>query len=463
MAEFKEDFAFELEGKYTKASMFIKTYEPGVINQVYDIINSPALEGLPVAIMPDAHEGKSGPCGLVYKIGKYVCPDHIGVDIGCSVSMMILNKPVPVEKYVELEHKIRTRIPFGFETHEKTVIDEKEFYKFLTNGFNKYKSMKPEVFSSLPDTVTEDWVLSTLSRVRMDVAKFYKSLGTVGGGNHFIEYDEDKDGNIAAFVLHFGSRMLGLKVCNYWMKMTKSASTYSKKEKEEYEKNLIKEFKKTYSQTHDSMINFKEDFKKYHDSHFMEKKDNYISGYLTGEDMNGYLCDMVFAQLYAKYNHMTVQKLLSDIVKVYGISVDRVITSVHNYIDMEDWTVRKSSIRSYEGEEMVIPFNMRDGVAVCVGKSNSDWLCSAPHGAGRVLGRREAKKKLERGEFTMEEFKSDMEGIVSTSVVPSVIDESPRVYKDTKEIEELIQNTCEIEFRLFPKINCKASDGSEEQ
>jgi len=172
----------ELQGKYTKAKIFAETIEEGVYTQVYDIINCPAFDGLPVVCMPDVHVGASGPCGLVAKIGDWVCPEHIGVDIGCSVSMMFLDKPVPKEKYPEFEHKIKTRIPFGFTLHQHPVIDERDFRKFLTTGFARYRQMWPEMLSDLPEMVTEDWLSKVCKRIGIDEGVFYKSLGTVGGG-----------------------------------------------------------------------------------------------------------------------------------------------------------------------------------------------------------------------------------------------------------------------------------------
>ena len=172
----------ELKGKYTSAVIYASTIEEGVFQQVYDIINCPAFDGQKVVCMPDVHVGASGPCGLVATIGDFVCPEHIGVDIGCSVSMMVLNKKVPQERYAEFEHRLKQSIPFGFNLHEHPVIDERDFRKFLTSGFNKYRQYWPEMLKNLPDQVTEDWISKQLKRLGMDEGIFYKSLGTVGGG-----------------------------------------------------------------------------------------------------------------------------------------------------------------------------------------------------------------------------------------------------------------------------------------
>lgn len=433
----------ELIGKYTTAKIFAETIEEGVYQQVYDIINCPAFKGQKVVCMPDVHVGASGPCGLVATIGDYVCPEHIGVDIGCSVSMMILDKKVPLEKYVEFERHIKNKIPFGFNLNEKTIIDYKEFYKFLTIGFNKYRNCWPEMLMNLPNQVTEKWVSEQLKRLGMDEGVFYKSLGTVGGGNHFIEYNEQKDGELAGVTLHFGSRNFGVKVCKYWMGKTNGALT--KNQIKEY----TQEFKKDYLNTHENMENFKNDLNNYLET----KKEGHINGYLNGEALKGYLCDMCFCQLYARFNHMTVQNTIKELLIKYGIKEVRTITSTHNFIDLHDHTLRKSAIRAYKGEEMLVPFNMRDGVAICEGLSNSEWLNACAHGAGRKMSRSKAKENV-----SIEEFKESMKDVYSTTVCKETIDESPMAYKDTDEIKNLIQETCKIKFMMIPKISIKATD-----
>ena len=140
----------ELQGKYTNAKIYADTIEDGVYSQVYDIINCKAFENKKVVCMPDVHVGASGPCGLVAEIGNYVCPEHVGVDIGCSVSAILLEKKLPVEKYAEFEHKVKKAVPMGFTIHDNTIIDEKDFRKFMSSWFSKYKSMQPELLESLP-------------------------------------------------------------------------------------------------------------------------------------------------------------------------------------------------------------------------------------------------------------------------------------------------------------------------
>ena len=431
----------EIKGKYTTAKIYAKTIEDEVLAQVYEIINCKAFEGQRVVCMPDVHTGASGPCGLVATIGNYVCPEHVGVDGGCSVSMMLLDKKLPPELYPEFEHKIKQRVPFGFEINKKCVIDQKEFYRFLTTNFNRYRNFWPEMLSDLPDHVTESWVSDQLRRLGMDEGVFYKSLGSVGGGNHFIEYNEQTDGDLSGVTLHFGSRNFGVKVCKYWMSRAEKGLSRSELKK------LTEDFKRDYKK---DMKGFKADL----DAYIESKKKEKIPGYLEGENMAGYLCDLCFAQLYAQFNHITVQGIIKKILSGYGIKEVRTITSVHNFIDLHDHTLRKSSIRSYLGEEILVPFNMRDGVAICEGKSNEEWLNSCAHGAGRKMSRSKAKSGL-----SMKEFEETMKDVYSTTVCRGTLDESPMAYKDTEEIVDLIKETCTIKFMMIPKINIKATDG----
>ena len=467
----------ELTGKYTTAKIYAETMEEGVYSQIYDIINCRAFKDQKVCLMPDTHVGKSGPIGLVATIGDWVNPDHVGVDIGCTVSLIELDKPVPEDKYAEFEHKVKNAIPTGFNIHPKVVIDEKEFYKFLTKGFNKYRNYWPEMLGDLPDQVTEKWVMDQLKRLNMDAGVFYKSLGTLGGGNHYLEYGEGIENRIGydfettgmpsdfpeetpdvsaiveytvphyGFSIHCGSRNFGVKVCNYWE--NKSMTAMSKAEGKEwtnwFKANWEKQGKK-----------FDKDFKAALNEFLEEKKSHHINGYLTGEFMKGYLCDMCFAQLYAAFNHQTIQKRVKDILHKYGIKEKETITSTHNFIDLHDHVLRKSAIRAYDGEKMLVPFNMRDGVAICEGKSNPEWLNSCAHGAGRKMSRSKAKANI-----SMEEFTKSMEGIYSTTVCKATLDESPMAYKDTTEIKDLIKETCDILYMLAPKINIKAADGGD--
>lgn len=440
---------FEIKGKYTSAKMYTNDYDEGVVSQVYDIVNCPAFAGQKVVCMPDVHLGSAGPCGLVATIGDWVNPNHVGVDIGCSVSMIVLDKKIPEEKFADFEHKVKIAVPFGMETHDKTVIDCKDFYKFLTRGFNRYRQMWPEMLNDLPSVVTEKWVSEQLMRLHMDEGVFYKQIRTCGSGNHFIEYDENfnetntGDCIPAAVTFHFGSRNFGVKVCKFWVDRANNPISKARL------KEITTEFKAEYKKTHSNMHEFKAAL----DSRIEEEKSKHINGYLTGDNMRGYLQDMCFCQLYATYNHMAAHDAVTEILRKYNIKVVREITSVHNFIDLEDHCLRKSSIRAYAGEEIIVPFNMRDGVAVCEGLSNSEWLNSCAHGAGRKMSRSAAKQRI-----SLDEFKETMKDVYSTSVGLETLDEAPQAYKDTSEIKDLIQETCVIKQMLIPRINIKGAE-----
>lgn len=495
------------KGKYATCKAYIRTYDPDVLEQVDDIINSKAFEGQSVYLMADAHVGAAGPCGLSATIGNYINPLHIGVDIGCTVSGMILDKPVSEDKLIEFEHKVSQQVPMGFHLHENSKVKTDEFCKFITNEFNKYRQLWPEMLGDLPVRVSEDWINALLKRINnFDPGVFWKSLGTVGGGNHFLEYDLTKDKKKAAFFLHFGSRRFGLAVATYWKNI--SNNPLSKKERKEKEKELMEAFKAKYKAEGKNMKLFKEESTKYISKEFEKLKEGFMNGYLKGDNMKGYLQDMCFAQLYARYNHITVQKIITDILSKYGVRVVDTIFTTHNFVDLEDRTLRKSSIRARKGETVIIPFSMRDGVVIAEGLGNPEWGDSAPHGAGRVMSRKEADRRLELAEqlqeylklkeeyesdldfsdeklailakyekdfgnlsddeindilkFSMSSFEKAMEGIVTTSVTKKTIDESPMAYKDTLEIEEVIFNNTvkEIE-RYYPAINWKDKEGME--
>jgi len=433
----------EIKGKYTNAIVYARSYEEEALSQVYGVVNSKAMEGQRVRLMPDMHVGKEGPIGLTLTVGNYVNPSFVGVDIGCSVSMMKLNGKLKKEDYVEFEHKVKQKVPFGFTLHDHPIIDEKDFFRFMTSGVNGLKQKWIEMLEDLPSKVDERYISEMLKRIGMDEGVFYKSLGTVGGGNHFVEYDEnEKEGGVGAICLHFGSRNFGVKVCNYWVNRAKKG--LSSKER----KLMMEDFKKDYLKTHSSMKNFKEDWNHWFEKNGMEGR---VEGYLTGEDMKGYLRDMCICQLYAKYNHLMVQKIIKDILLKYGLKPTETIISTHNYIDLEDHILRKSAIRAYKNELLLVPFSMKDGVMVGEGMGNEEWNYSCCHGAGRKMSRTKAKQTL-----TMDEFRKEMESVYSTTVCEGTLDESPMAYKDTYEILNIIYPaTCKIKEWYQPKINIK--------
>lgn len=446
---------FEIIGKYNKILVTNDNTEQEAIQQLYDIDNCKAYEGCKIVVQPDCHCGKGSTIGFCCKLPedwKYINPSTVGVDIGCEISAHFYDKPIPEEKYADFNHKVLTQVGFGFNLSPKKTYDDKDLYKYLTKWCNKMKSMNPEIFEWLPERIDDQFLSKMLKRIGMDEKTFYWSVNSVGGGNHFCEYDENEELKKYGICVHCGSRNFGLKVCNYWANKAKGA-VLSKEEIKRY----TKEFKESYikshtdSKGHRDMVGFKDALNKYLDS----KKVGHIEGFLIGDNAIGYCCDMVIALAYARFNHEQIHKTIDNIVAKYGLKCVHEIVSTHNYIDFTEGTpiIRKGAIRSYIGEEMIVPFNMRDGLAICEGKSNEEWLNSCAHGAGRAMSRSKAKSSI-----SLDEFKDSMKGIYSTTVCEGTIDESPMAYKDTDEIKSLIQNTATIKYMMKPKINIKATE-----
>lgn len=263
--------------------------------------------------------------------------------------------------------------------------------------------------------------------------------------NHFIEIGVTPEGNYA-FTIHTGSRNLGIKVWAYWSRRAEKGEIDRKELKAR--QRIIRETTKDKSKI--AQLCFNEEAKM--------RAELKPTGYLYGEDLKGYITDMVITQAYAKFNHIFIaQKISAIFKKINGAKVIEEIRSTHNYIDMEDHIIRKGAIRSYLGEKVVIPFNMRDGLAICSGKSNEDWNYSAPHGSGRVMSRSKAKELLSTAEF-----QKQMEGIYSTSIGKGTIDESPMAYKETAEIVKLLEPSCEILYFIKPVISMKALNSMED-
>lgn len=430
----------ELKGKYCKdCKIMIDDVEEEAMSLIYGINDSTAFDEAKIRIMPDVHSGKGIVIGFTSNLTKFVNPSHVGCDIGCGIETIIFDKRLDKENYALFEHRVKKEIPTGFSINEKRTFEMKDFIKFMKSEFSKAKSINPSMINDFE--ISEKGITNFLKRIGMDEGMFYKSLGTLGSGNHFLEYAENEELRICGFTVHCGSRNLGVKVFKYWDKISKS----TKFDKTAYAKEL-EEIKSTIENKRE-LPNIIKELKKKHDIGIQ-------NGYLGGEELIGYLTDMVFAQAYAKYNRkLILDKVASIMKKINNAKVIDKISSVHNYIDFEDNIIRKGAIRSYVGEKMVVPFNMRDGVAICEGKSNEDWNCSCSHGAGRKMSRSAAKNKL-----SMDEFKEEMKDVYSTTICLGTLDESPMAYKDTNVIIDAIKETCNILFILKPKINIKATE-----
>lgn len=351
-----------------KIKIYARNLEESALKQIEEFSNAPICDGSKIRIMPDAHSGKGCVIGTTMTINDKICPNIVGVDIGCGVLLAKMDVKWE-EKLPELDDFIRRSIPHGFWNNK-----EKQDFDF---------------------TGLKCW--TKLSENVRDSAEH--SLGSLGGGNHFIE--AYNDGYIA---IHSGSRGIGNQVATYYQKLAIANNNHPNKE----------------------------------------------LCYLEGQLKDDYLHDMKIIQQFADKNR---EKMMERIKNKFETSILSQINSVHNYIDFSLATpiLRKGSISAQNGEELVIPLNMRDGMLICRGKGNEDWNYSSPHGCGRVHSRTSAKKEL-----TMEQYQKSMEGIYTTCVSPKTLDECCFAYKDYKEIIELIEPTVDIIKHIKPIYNFKA-------
>lgn len=393
-----------IKGQYTSAEIFTDNIEDAALQWVKAQCDHPAFESVKIVQMPDVHAGNSCNVGTAYRIGAYLNPDHVGVDIGCTISMHKLSSIVAPEDYALLDHRIREAIPTGMEICKKNSLNEKELFRFLNSQYQKARSAAPELIVEAP-RIDARFISDFCRRIKLQEAIFYKSLGTLGGGNHFIEYGEDDNEREAWLTIHCGSRNVGVKVANHW---------------------------------HNVAAN--------------PKRAQYV-GYLWGDELSGYLSDMIVVQAYALYNHHIIRdRIFAMLKKLCKAKCVESILTTHNYVSVcEEYPMlRKGAVEAAEGERFCLPFNMRDGIAICVGKGNAEWNCSAPHGAGRAMSRNAAKKDI-----GMEDFEESMNGIFSTSVCPETLDESPQAYKPMEEILRLIEPTAEVITMVKPRLNIK--------
>lgn len=396
-----------LKGKYSEAKIFTDVVDEESIKQVNILLDQPFVEGSKIRMMPDIHAGAGCTIGTTMTIHNKICPNLVGVDIGCGMEVVRIK-----ERYFDphkLDVVIRDNIPSGFnirkENHENT-----------------------------------NWIdLVRLKCFRhIDLDRALNSIGTLGGGNHFIEANKDDEGNIY-IVVHSGSRHLGLEIANYYQEQAyKSITTVSPEEI----KSIVAEMKAN-GQEKDIQTKLKE---------IKSKLPNIPKAlaYVEGELLSDYLNDMFVAQEYANLNRFTISQIICHKM---GFHEAERFTTIHNYIDTKNGILRKGAVSAQKGERLIIPINMRDGSLICVGKGNEDWNCSAPHGAGRLMSRSKAKES-----FTVSEFKKQMEGIYTTSVDKSTLDECPMAYKSMEDIVNNISDTVTIEKVIKPIYNFKAGD-----
>lgn len=437
--------------------IFAENVEQGALDDIEALANCPVNSGKKLRFMPDCHKGVTVPIGTSIPIdldnpNEAINPGTVGCDIGCTVSATFFDAPMLPEKMTLFEHRIRRDIPFGFDINDKSDYDRNELYKRINSNMDKLVSAHPSFKDFAVRVYCDEDMAKWCHRIEIKEKMFFDSLPSVGGGNHFVEYDENPELGKYAVLVHCGSRNLGQKVFRYH----KTIADLVKVSKTEHDM-IVAKVKAKNADPHFLRDEI--------DAEVRRVQSTRIPGYLKGDALKMYVVDVLVAQTYAAFNHDLIHRKISQIYRKLckAREVDH-ISSTHNYIDYDfealDGTphmmIRKGAIRSYLGERMIIPFNMRDGVAICSGKSNSDWNFTAPHGAGRVMSRAKAFETLD-----VESFKKEMNdaGIYTTTANSDTLDEAPEAYKSMDDIVRLIEPTAEVLFLLKPKMNIKAAEG----
>ena len=399
----------EIPGKYCTAKVYTDNIEEAAFKQIMNLMNQPFAAGSDCAIMPDCHAGVGCVIGLTAKITDKVVPNLVGVDIGCGMLVTKIGKDVPLD-LKQVDKIMHRDIPSGM-NHRNV----------------KHKYADRVALNEMYAPVNAD--------------KLKLSVGTLGGGNHFVEINVDSEGN-HYIVIHSGSRHLGIEVCRYYQDLA------------------IKYHRNDRTAIQDAIKKLKREGRERDIEETIQKMNaerppvpNELA-YLEGPIMTDYLHDMKIAQEFAINNREAMMEVLLDGLGIKTRGILAKFCTVHNYIDLDQKILRKGSISLLKGERAIIPMNMRDGSLIVEGKGNPDWNYSGPHGAGRLMSRSKAKETLR-----MEDFKASMEGIYTTCVSTGTIDESPMAYKPFEEIMTNIEPTATIVERIKPIYNFKASEG----
>ena len=365
----------EMAGRFADCKIFNDEIDEASASQVMQFLNHPAFERCKVRFMPDIHAGAGAVIGTTVELNDKVIPNVIGVDIGCGMLSVKLKEDIETDNFAILDEVIRKFIPSGFNVNEKPHTTIPAILKYNIKLVCKFIGDHPE--------------------------RHLKSIGSLGGGNHFIELGQDETG-AHWLTIHSGSRNFGHKIATYWQRVAKAL-----------------------------------------------KLGEVPTGmeYLEGNNKDLYIEQMRIAQSFASINRTT---MMTEILAHMNWTVSDRIETIHNYIS-DDRIIRKGAVSAKKGERLIIPWNMRDGLIIGEGKGNPDWNYSAPHGAGRIMSRSKAKETL-----TLEDFERAMTDVYSTCVKQSTLDEAPMAYKDSEAIEKYIEPTVKILHRVKPLYNFKA-------
>ena len=402
--------AIEIKGKVNTALCYAKVVEEEAIGQIRRMCDYAMAEDSKIRIMPDVHAGKGCTIGTTMTITDKVVPNVVGVDIGCGMYTVNLGKDeIDFEKVDEAAHFI----PSGREVWE----GRQE--KFDLTELRCYRELK-------------------------DAKRLARSLGTLGGGNHFIEIDEAADGT-KYLVIHSGSRNLGKQVAELYQKLAinlnRGFGEYLKKRdeiissyKEQGRRSEIQSaLKQLQWQVYESPVSIPEDL-----------------CYLEGKYLEDYLHDVEICQVFARRSREKMAEIILERIRMNGCDA---FHTIHNYIDTDEMILRKGAIAAHKGERVLIPINMKDGSILAIGKGNPEWNYSAPHGAGRIMSRTKAKNELNLGEY-----KKAMEGVYTTSVNGNTLDEAPMAYKSLEDIIDVVRESVDVIDVMRPIYNFKASE-----
>lgn len=404
----------EVNGKYNTAKVYTDVIDEKSLQQIKTLCDQEFTSGAKIRLMPDVHAGAGCTIGTTMTIKDKIVPNLVGVDIGCGMETLCIKADSEVSRNfngAELDKIIRMNIPSGFNIRKfpHAFVEQVEWDN-IKGHYNKKRA----------------WL----------------SLGTLGGGNHFIEADRDDEGNLY-IVVHSGSRHAGLEIADYYQEQAwKQINGNSEADC----KHLIDQLK---SEGRENEIQDRLAELKAQVSTNVPKDLAYVSGELFDD----YINDMRIMQHFAMLNRKAMIQSISIGLHIKEADMIDQFTTIHNYIDTENMILRKGAVSAQNGEKFLIPINMRDGSLICIGKGNEDWNCSAPHGAGRVMSRSKAKKEL-----SLEEFKAEMSGIWSSTVNLDTIDEAPMAYKTMDDIVANIAPTAEIQKVIKPIYNYKAGE-----
>ena len=400
----------EIKGKINTAVCYASVIEDEAIEQIRRMCDYGLTEGSRIRIMPDVHAGKGCTIGTTMTVSDRVCPNIVGVDIGCGMYAVKLNeKELDLEKIDSVCHMI----PSGMNVWD----GRKE--RFDLTGLRAYRNLR-------------------------DSKRLERSLGTLGGGNHFIEIDRQEDGTYW-LVIHSGSRNLGKQIAEYYQKI--AVDLHSGKDEYFRRRDEIIASYKADGRRNEIQAALKELAKEFEDQAPDVPND---LCWLYGDFLSDYLHDVEICQRFARRNREMIAEI---ILKETGMTVSDSFHTIHNYIDTDEMILRKGSIAAHKGERVLIPINMRDGSVIAIGKGNKEWNYSAPHGAGRLMSRSKAREQI-----SMDEYKKAMKGIYTTSVNMSTVDEAPMAYKSIDDIIDVIKDSVDIIEIMKPVYNFKASD-----